>query len=94
MPETEEDRRLWQRLEAGRRRVAEARARGECEEPPPADSVPDAGHRRKAISGRTIIERLQRGRQRARSVQLQREAAARGNNSDSPQALVATDIDK
>jgi hypothetical protein len=57
LPETEEERLLKQRLEEGRQRVAEARARGEL----------DAGCEQGPIpQGLNVVEILQLGRQRAR----------------------------
>ena len=56
----EHTRRLIVGLEAGRRRVAEARARGECDSPPPDEDD------WKNLVGLTRVEILNRGRQRAR----------------------------
>ena len=68
VPETEDDRRLRERLEAGRRRLAAARASGEYSGPAGQGQVPDrADSERKAISGMTMIEILQQGRERARA---------------------------
>ena len=56
-PETEGERQLRARIEEGRQRVAELRARGEL---PPATSQHDLDD----LSGLSILEILQRGRAR------------------------------
>ena len=58
-PETEDDRRLRERLESARRRVAEQRVRGGL---PPEE--PDEAQR-EDLTGPTTAEILQRGRARA-----------------------------
>ena len=65
-PETEEDRRLRERLEKFRRRIAERRAR---EGLPPLETDE---HQREDLRGLTIVQILQRGRARA-------HASARNN---------------
>jgi len=57
-PETESERRLHARIEEGRRRVADARARGDL---PPLDT---ADNQREDVSGLTVTEILNRGRAR------------------------------
>jgi hypothetical protein len=69
LPETEEDRRLWERLEAGRRRMAEARGSGEYDEGPvPQDQARGRDRSdRRSFSDKTIVEILNQGRERARA---------------------------
>ena len=68
VPETEDDKRLRERLEAGRRRVAAARASGEYGDAVGQDQVPDrADSECRAISAMTIVRILQQGRERARA---------------------------
>ena len=62
-PETESERQLRARIEEGRRRVAELRARGEL---PPATSQHDLDD----LSGLSILDILQRGRARAHACAL------------------------
>ena len=63
VPETEDDRRLRERLEAGRRRVAEARARGECGGPVGEAIRSETVNLRR---GMTVVDILILGRERAR----------------------------
>src|SRR5258706_7996847 len=64
----EQTRRLFEGLAAGRRRVAEARARGKCH------SMTDEGYQNYP-SGLTRVEILHLGRQRARERSIQADAA-------------------
>ena len=67
VPETEEGQRLRERLEAWHRRLLEARARGDYDGPIPQDSQDRSEEERNALSRMTIVEILERGRERARA---------------------------
>ena len=58
-PETEDQRRLRERLESARRRIAESRAS--------KGLPPEAEHQQEDLKGLSIVEILQRGRAPARN---------------------------
>ena len=69
--ETVHTRQLLAQLEAGRRRVAEWRAR---------EGLPPEEPDKEDLSGLTIAEILHRGRERARQAHIAQEAAERSDN--------------
>ena len=69
-PETEFDRQLRARIEAGRRRLAEAKERGEWSGPIDDDQGED-------LAGLSVIDILDRGRERVARAKAQKKRSGR-----------------